>query len=331
MKTLLKKLTETASPSGYESAIREVIKTEISSLSSDIKVDALGNLMVTLGKKTGKGLRVMVAAHMDEIGVIVSHVEKTGLVRFSNLGTILPQYLPGSRVVFLNGVRGVINQDRPDDLHKIATQDKHFIDVGATNDKDCPLKTGDVGVFDRGFAELGKRVSAKSLDDRVSCAVMIQTMKKIKNSPNELVFVFSTQEEVQSKGATTAAYEIEPDLAIALDVTPSLDILGVNMQVDLGKGPAIKVRDVGMVSDPRVVRWMEETANKNKIAYQLEVLDLGTTDARVMQISKAGMPTGALSIPCRYVHSPSEVVDMDDVQATVELLSALLNNPITLR
>ncbi|PKN89764.1 MAG: aminopeptidase, partial [Chloroflexi bacterium HGW-Chloroflexi-7] len=214
MKTLLKKLTETASPSGYESAIREVIRTEITSLSSNIKVDALGNLMVTMGKKTDKGLRVMIAAHMDEIGLIVSHVEKTGLVRFSNLGTILPQYLPGSRVVFLNGIRGVINQDLPDDLHKVLTQEKHFIDVGATSEKDCPLKIGDVGVFDRGFIELGKRVSAKSMDDRVSCAVMIETMKKIKNSPHELVFVFSTQEEVQSKGATTAAYEIEPDLAI---------------------------------------------------------------------------------------------------------------------
>lgn len=330
MKTLIKKLTETASPSGYESSVREVIRAEISAISSNIKVDALGNLIVTMGKKTDKGLRIMIAAHMDEIGVIVSHVEKNGLVRFSNLGTVLPQYLPGSRVIFLNGVHGVINHDLPDDLHKVMTQDKHFIDVGATSDKDCALKVGDVGVFDRGFVELGKRVSAKALDDRVSCAVMIESMKKIKNSPHELVFVFSAQEEVQSKGATTAAYEIEPDLAIALDVTPAFDILGVKMQVDLGKGTAIKVRDVGMLSDPRVVRWMEETAQKNKIAYQLEVLDLGTTDARVMQISKTGMPTGALSIPCRYVHSPSEVVDLDDVQATVTLLSALLNNPITL-
>ncbi|MBA4385420.1 MAG: aminopeptidase [Anaerolinea sp.] len=330
MKSLLKKLTETASPSGYESAIREVIRGEISTLSSNIKVDALGSLIVTMGRKTEKGLRIMIAAHMDEIGVIVSHVEKTGLVRFSNLGTLFPQYLPGSRVVFLNGVHGVINHDLSDDLHKIVTQANHFIDVGATSDKDCPLKIGDVGVFDRSFVELGKRVSAKSLDDRVACAIMIEVMKKIHNSPHELVFVFSSQEEVQSKGATTAAYEVEPDLAIALDVTPSIDIYGIKMQVDLGKGVAIKVRDVGMLSDPRVVRWMEETAKKNKIAYQLEVLDLGTTDARVMQISKSGMPTGALSIPCRYVHSPSEVVDLDDVQETVDLLCALLNNPIVL-
>lgn len=330
MKSLIKKLTETPSPSGYESGIREVIRKEIASLSSEIKVDALGNLIVTLGKKTDKGLKVMIAAHMDEIGFMVSHVEKNGLVRFSNLGTILPRYLTGGRVVFLNGTRGVINTDRPEDQHKILPIDKHFIDVGAMEQKDCPVKIGDVGVFDREFLDLGNRISAKALDDRISCAVMIETMRKIRNSPHELVFVFSTQEETQSKGATTAAYQIEPDLSIALDVTPSLDILGIKMQVDLGKGPAIKVRDVGMISDPRVVQWMEKTAKKNKIPYQLEVLDIGSTDARAMQISKAGMPSGALSIPCRYVHSPSEIVDMQDVKLTVDLLQVLLSNPVDL-
>jgi len=330
MKSLIKQLTETPSPSGYESGIREVIRKEIASLSSDVKVDALGNLIVNMGKKTDKGLKVMVAAHMDEIGIMVSHVEKNGLVRFSNLGTILPRYLTGGRVVFLNGTRGVINTDRPEDQSKILPIDKHFIDVGSTSQKDCPIRIGDVGVFDREFLDLGNRISAKSLDDRISCAVMIETMRKIRNSPHELVFVFSTQEETQSKGATTAAYQIEPDLSIALDVTPSLDILGIKMQVDLGKGPAIKVRDVGMISDPRVVKWMEKTANKHKIPYQLEVLDIGSTDARAMQISKAGMPSGALSIPCRYVHSPSEVVDMQDVEMTVNLLQALLSNPVDL-
>ena len=330
MKTLLKKLTETDSPSGYESSIREVIRGEVAPFASSTQVDALGNLVVTIGKKSEKGLKIMLAAHMDEIGVIVSHVEKNGLVRFSNLGTILPQYLPAGRVRFLNGVRGVINTDRPDDLHKVMGIEKHFIDVGATSDRDCPLKVGDVGVFDREFIELGGRVSAKALDNRSSCAVMIETMKNIRNTPHELVFVFSTQEEVGVRGATTSAYEIEPDLGIALDVTPVMDIVGVKMQTSLGSGPAIKVRDVGMISDPRVVRWMEETAKKNRIPCQLEVLDVGSTDARAMQISKSGMPTGAISIPCRYVHSPSEMVDQNDLAKAVTLLTELLNHPIRL-
>jgi endoglucanase len=155
-------------------------------------------------------------------------------------------------------------------------------------------------------------------------------MKKVSNSPHELIFVFSTQEEVGVRGATTAAYDIEPDLAIAVDVTPASDIGGIKTQVNLGEGPAIKVRDMGMICDQRVVKWMENAAKKNKIPYQLEVLDIGSTDARGMQISKSGMPTGAISVPCRYVHSPSEVVDLDDLDQTVELLSGLLNHAIKL-
>lgn len=331
MKTLLKKLTETASPSGHESIIRDVICAEISSISSNMRVDRLGNLIVTVGKKTENGLKVMIAAHMDEIGIIVSHVEKNGLVRFSNLGTLFPRYLDGSRVVFLNGVRGAIHTDRSDDLNKIQPIERHFIDVGAASSKECGVKIGDVGVFDRELVDLGKRIMAKSLDNRSSCAVMIETMKKIQNTPHELVFVFSTQEEVGTRGATTSAYEIEPDLGIAVDVTPVGDINGVKMQTGLGRGPTIKVRDTGMICDPRVVHWMEETARSNKITTQLEVLDVGSTDARGMQISKAGMPTGALSIPCRYVHSPSEMVDLDDLDQTVKLLTALLSSPIVLK
>lgn len=331
MISLLKKLTETASPSGFESAIREVIRSEISPLTKNLRVDALGNLVATLGKKSPSGLKIMLSVHMDEIGVIVSHIEKNGLVRFSNLGTLLPQFLPGSRVKFLNGAQGIIHFDRPDDLAKIQTLEKFFIDVGAASNKECPVKVGDVGVFDRELTVLGKRVTAKALDNRVSCLAAIETMKRIKNSPHELVFVFSTQEESHSRGATTSAFEIDPDLSIALDVTPASDILGVKMQVNLGEGPAIKLRDVGMIADPRVVRWMETGAAASKISCQREVLDIGTTDARVMQISKAGMPAGAISIPCRYVHSPSEMVDQQDIEQTIQLLTTLLSNPVELK
>jgi endoglucanase len=330
MKSLIQKLTQTPGPSGYEQEIRKVIREEITALSKSIQVDALGSLIVRMGEKKPGGLRVMVAAHMDEIGVMVSHVEKKGFVRFSNLGSILPRYLAGGRVRFLNGVRGVINHDRSEELARIPGIEKYFIDVGATSDKDCPVKVGDVAVFDREFLDMGKRVSSKAMDDRAACAVLIETMRNIKTTPNELVFVFSTQEEVQSRGAQTAAYAIEADLGIAVDVTPSGDILGVKMQVYLGQGPAIKVRDVGMIADPKVVKWMADTAKKNQIPCQMEVLDVGSTDARTMQIARSGMLAGALSIPCRYVHSPSELVDMDDITQTVKLLTALLSERIQL-
>ena len=330
MKTLIQKLTQTPGPSGFEQEIRKVIREEVAGLSKNIQVDTMGNLIVRIGQKSAGGLRVMIAAHMDEIGVIVSHVEKKGFVRFSNLGTYFPRYLAGSRVRFLNGTRGVINHDRPEDLSKIPGMEKFLIDVGATSEKDCPVKVGDVGVFDREFLDMGNRVASKALDDRISCAVLIETLRNIKSTPNELVFVFSTQEEVGSRGAQTAAYAIEADLGIAVDVTPTGDILGVKMQTHLGDGPAIKIRDMGMISDPQVVSWMVAAAKKLKIKHQLEVLEIGTTDARSMQLVRAGMLAGALSIPCRYVHSPSEVVDMEDVALSVKLLTALLSERIQL-
>jgi putative aminopeptidase FrvX len=330
MKSLLEKLTQTPGPSGYEQKIRDVIRQEVSALATSIKVDALGNLIVRIGKKSTNGLRVMIAAHMDEIGLIVSHVEKNGFVRFSNIGTLFPRYLSGTRVLFLNGTKGVINSDRPEDLTKIPLLEKFFIDVGAKNEKDCPVKVGDLAVIDTGFLDLGNRVSSKALDDRSACAVLIETMRGITNSPHELVFVFSVQEEVGVRGAQTAAYDIDADLGIAVDVTPTGDILGVKMNVRLGDGPGIKVRDQGMISDPKVVQWMVNAAKGNKIPYQMEILEVGTTDARAMQVNKAGMQTGAVSIPCRYVHSPSEVIDMDDLSNTVKLLVILLSKPIDL-
>jgi len=162
-------------------------------------------------------------------------------------------------------------------------------------------------------------------------AVMIEALKDLKFSPHELYFVFSTQEEVGLRGATTAAYGVDPDLGLAVDVTRTGDTpKGVKMEVALGKGPTVKVRDSGMLADPRVVRWMAETAEKAGIPYQLEVLEAGTTDARAIQLTRSGVPSGCMSIPTRYIHSPSEMVDANDVQLSVRLLVELLTNPVNL-
>ncbi len=330
MKELIKQLVQVPGPSGYESAIRETIREIIKPHVQETRVDAMGNLIARVGSKSKGGMRVMVAAHMDEIGLIISHVEKKGLLRFSNIGTVMPRYLPASRVLFLNGTRGVIHSDRHDDLSKIQPISQFFVDVGASNEKDCPVKIGDLAVFEGEFLDLGKRVSSKALDDRSACALMIETIKTIKQTPHELYFVFCTQEEVGSRGATTAAYQLDAELGIAVDVTPVGDILGVKMQVNLGEGPAIKVRDMGHIADPAVVDWMVRTAKDLKVPYQLEVLDVGSTDARAMQISRSGMPSGALSIPCRYVHSPSELIDMDDYGQALNLLTGLLSQEIRL-
>src|SRR5690349_3230765 len=175
---------------------------------------------------------------------------------------------------------------------------------------------------------MGDRLVAKSMDDRSSVAALIETLRGLKSTQNDLYFVFTTQEEVGTRGAGPAAYGIDPDIGIAVDVTPTGDTpASMKMVMELGKGPCIKFRDVGMISDPRVVDWMVKTAEKARLPYQREVLLVGSTDAREIQVTRAGVMTGAVSIPVRYVHSSSEMVDLDDLKNTVKLLTVLLGKP----
>jgi endoglucanase len=332
MKALIQKLVETIAPSGYEMPIRELISEEVKDWADEVRVDALGNLVVRKGQKSPAGKRIMLAAHMDEIGLIATHVDENGFVRFSTIGGVRPHTLYGGRVRFLNGVAGVIGGERLENMERVHSFDKLFIDVGATSKEDCPVRVGDVAAFERPFLDLGKRLVAKSMDDRISVAVMIETLRQLKNTPHEVYFVFSTQEEVGVRGATTAAFGVDPEIGIAVDVTATGDTpKGMKMAVALGKGPAIKVKDSGMIADPRVVRWMADTAERVGIPYQLEILEGGSTDARAMQLTRAGVPAGCLSIPCRYIHTPSEMVDFEDVQNAVSLLKALLESPVELK
>jgi len=335
MKKLIEKLIRTPGPSGYETQIREVVRSEVEPFADEVTVDALGNL-IARKKPTqeipagGGGQKIMLAGHIDEIGVIATHIDDNGFVRFSNLGGVFPRYIPGGRVRFLDGTLGVIGTEKLSDAYKVPALSKMFIDVGAESQKDCPIRVGDVAVFERPFSDLGNRLVSKAMDDRIAVAVMIQILQKIKQTPHDLYFVFTVQEEVGVRGATTAAFHIDPDLGLAVDVTMTGDTpKGVKMDVALGKGPAVKVKDSGMLADPRVVDWMVNWAQKEKIPYQLEILEGGTTDARAIQLARAGVPAGCLSIPCRYVHSPSEMVDLGDVENAVKLLLALLNKPVS--
>jgi putative aminopeptidase FrvX len=333
MKQLLKTLTETFSPSGYEDDIRKVITREIKPLADEIRVDALGNLIVR--KKPAKNAkdpkRIMIAAHMDEIGVMVTHVDSNGFVRFTGIGGVYPRNLVGGHVRFANGVSGVIGLEPTTHLTDVPPLNKMFIDVGATSKKNCPVKTGDVAGFERSFLDLGDRVVAKSMDDRIGCLVAIEALRALKSTPHDVYFVFTTQEEIGTRGAETSAYGIDPDLGFSIDVTAWGDTPGQkDFEVALGKGPAIKIRDGGMLSDPRIVDWMIRTAEKAKLPYQREVLLGGTTDARAMQLVRSGVPVGCISIPCRYVHTPAEMVDFNDVKNAVKLIVAMLRNSVTL-
>lgn len=333
MKQLIQKLVETLSPSGYEAQIRSVVQAEIAPYTDAMQVDALGNLIAQKGQGGADGIKIMLAAHIDEIGVMVTHVDENGFVRFTTLGGVRPYTCVGGRVRFLNGATGVIYMEPLDDMSKVPTFDQLYIDLGLSNSQDAPVQIGDVAAFDRPFMDLGDRLVAKSMDDRIGAAVLIETLRQIKNTPHQLFFVFSTQEEVGVRGATTAAFGINPDLGLAVDVTGTGDTprrTKVRMQVSLGKGPAIKVRDGGMLADRRVVDWMVRGAEKLNLPYQMEILEGGSTDARAMQLARAGVPAGCLSIPCRYIHSPSEMVDYQDVQQAVQLLVELLSHPVKL-
>jgi endoglucanase len=334
MKSLLKTLTETFGPSGYEDAVRKAVLKEVKPLADEVRVDTLGNVIARRrpSKDAKNPKKIMIAAHMDEIGVIVSHIDKNGFVRFTNIGGTFGRYTLGARVRFLNGVSGLVGYDRLEQMDNVMPINKMYIDVGATSRADCPVKVGDVAAFERPFTEMGNRLVAKSLDDRAGVAVLIETQRAMKATANDVYFVFTTQEEVGTRGAGPAAYGIDPDIGIAVDVTPTGDTpASMKMVMELGKGPCIKFRDVGMISDPRVVDWMVKTAEKTKVPYQREVLLVGSTDAREIQVTRNGVMTGAVSIPVRYVHSSSEMVDMDDMNNTVKLLTALLGKPVSIQ
>ncbi len=322
---LLNRVTQAFGPPGYEEEIRAVIREVVSPLADSVWVDPLGSL-VALKKGTGGGKKIILAAHMDEIGVMITYVEEKGYLRFTRMGGINPLTHVGGRVRFADGTVGVIYVERRDDPSRTPTLEQLYIDVGASSREDSPVKVGDPGVFMRPLVHQGRRIISKTLDDRVGCYVLIEVLRRLAPSADDLYFVFSVQEEVTLSGARTSAYKIDPDMAIAVDVTLTGDTpKALPMAVELGKGPAIKVQDSGMIAHPEVRKWLIAAAERAGIPYQQEILLGGSTDAAAMQLVRSGVPAGCVSVPCRFVHSPSEMIDTEDLEQTIALLVAALN------
>lgn len=330
MKELIAKLTSVYGPSGHEERIRQTIIEEVKDWVDEYRVDALGNLITVRHAGTPEGARrVMLAAHMDEIGVIVTHVDEKGFCRFAPVGGVRPQMLLGARVVFANGAVGTFGAEGHPLPDKELKMDEMYLDVGATSKEEMPVSVGDVAAFQHSFADLGQRLLAHNFDDRIGCAILIQTLRELRDSPHEIYAVFTAQEEVGVRGATTSGYGINPDLGLAIDVTATGDTPEAHpMGVSLGKGPAIKVMDRGMIVHPRVKELLIETARSLEIPYQLEVLEFGSTDARGIQMAREGVPAGVVSVPSRYVHTTSQMVDYGDVVGAVKLLVGVLSRPI---
>ncbi len=322
---LTKKLVECWGPSGYEHRIRDLIREEAADLADEIWVDALGNLICRLG---GGGKKVLVAAHMDEIGLMANYQEpESGFLRFTNIGGLRADTLNGNRVLFEDGTVGVIavQSDGGKSLSDF------YIDVEHEKGEHA-IPVGQPAGFMREMRVRGKRIVAKSLDDRIGCVVAIETMRRLgRQAPNDIYFAFTVQEEVGLRGARTAAQGIRPDIGVAIDVTGSGDeIRGRKMMVRLGDGAAIKVHDPGLIVPPAIKNWMIERCEADGIPYQLELLAGGTTDAAAIQMADAGVPSGCISIPTRYIHTTSETADLDDIDACIDLLTGLLSNPIAI-
>ncbi len=334
MRELIRKLVESYGPSGAEEQVREVIRAEVEPQVDDVRVDALGSLIAhrkgSSSKTDDGGKRLLLDAHMDEIGVMVTYIDEEGFGRFTSIGGVSPLTCIGSRVAFEDGRIGVIGvEQKRDDTSKVPGLEQLYIDVGATGRDDCPVQVGDPAVFVRPFVAQGTRLVSKAMDDRIGCAVLIELLRRLDETPHDLYAVFAVQEEVGLRGARTSAYGIEPDMAIALDVTCTGDTPEAKpMAVELGAGPAVKVKDSGMIAHPKVRQLLVDRAEEAGIPYQLEVLERGTTDAAVVQLVRAGVPAGCLSVPCRYVHSPSEMVDERDVENSVRLLLKVLQKPL---
>ncbi len=327
MRALIEELCGVFGPSGEEALMRELIGQHLAGLVDEIRTDRLGNLIAVRRPTAGnvEGKRIMLAAHMDEIGVMVTHVDAQGFCRFTTIGGVLTNTLIGSRVQFANGVEGAFGMEGSPLSRERPTPQKLFMDVGANSREDAAVQIGDTAVFRSGFGAVGDRLFAANLDDRIGCAVLIQTLRELESSPHEILAVFTVQEEVGTRGASTAGYGLEPEVVVAIDVTATGDFPEATpMEVALGKGPAIKIMDRRMIVHPKVRGWLENAAKANDIPYQLEVLEFGTTDASAVQVSRAGVPAGTVSIPCRYIHTPSQVADLDDARQAVSLLAHAL-------
>ncbi len=319
MQEILKKVTQAFGVSGNEEEIRDVIISEIKKYVDEIKVDAMGNLIAI---KKGKKKKIMLAAHMDEIGVIATFIDEKGFIRFSNVGGVSPFNSLAQRVRFKNGTLGSINVEEKLEDYKNLKLGKMYIDIGCKSREETEklVKIGDTANFVGDFYVQGDCAISKAMDNRSGCAVLIELIKTLPKTDNEVYFVFTTQEEVGLRGAKTAAFGIMPDCALAIDVTTTGDTPQCNnMEVKLGFGPAIKVKDSAYIAHPQIRRELEDLANSNGIPYTLELLDRGGSDPGAIQTTGIGVPCGGISIPCRYVHSPAEMVSIEDLKNCVKL------------
>ena len=320
MFNLTKKILKPVSVSGREEAVVGVIAEEIAPYVDSLRTDAMGNLIAFKAGVGENKKKVMFAAHIDEIGFMVTFIEENGYIRFTTLGGINFTSASFTYVVFESGLRGILVPD---------ASGGHVVDIGAKNRKEAErrVKIGETFAVVSDVVKLaGTRVAGRPMDDRIGAVVLIEAAKRLQgvDVKNDIYFCFTVQEEVGCRGSKTAAYAIMPDIGIALDVTATGDTQGAApMAVKLGGGAAINIKDSSVVCDRSLVEIMKKEAEDKKIKHQFEILTGGGTDTSSMQQTGAGCLAGCISIPTRYIHSSVETIDMADVEDSVKLTMAL--------
>lgn len=325
---MLDKLTQAFGPSGYEREVRELIKAEVKDYADDISTDALGNLIVFKRGTGAEKKSIMMAAHMDEIGFQVTKILDSGMIKFRGLGFLWVPTTYMNRVRFRNGITGIVTSTVKQDEIK-SDMTNLCIDIGAKSKEDAMkyVKVGDIACYIGAFAELQNgNVTAKAIDNRVGCHMLIETLKRTEAPRNDLYFVFTVQEELGCRGAIVSAERIKPDIGIAVDITPAhdypCDLEGSNA---IGAGVGIKVADPSVICDEYLVNEMVRCCEENNIKYQYDVIYVGGTDAGSINRAVYGIRSAGVTIITRYPHGPNALINMDDVEASIQLLSNYVN------
>ena len=314
--------------SGNEGQIRSLILSMIENHIDDYSVDALGNL---IAHKKGPGKKIMLAGHMDQIGLIVTYISKEGFVYFSTIGGLRPAYCLGQRFSFPGGAVGVVACERLDDPKDLSFE-KMYLDIGAKDGEDArqQVKIGDVCVYAAGPVISGGVLVSPALDDRVGCYVMVEALKRVKTPVFDMYFVFTSQEEVGLRGARTSAFAIEPDYGLAFDVTISSDTPKARkFPSKMYGGAAIKIKDSSLLCHPLIIKHLEDCAAQAGVRYQYEILEAGGTDSGAIHLTKGGVPSGVISVATRYIHSANEMCALSDIEDSISLTVKALETEIT--
>jgi putative aminopeptidase FrvX len=334
----LEKLSNACGVTGRENEVKDIMIQLLKPYVDEIQMDKMENV-IAIKKGNAKAPKIMLAAHMDEVGLMVKTITKDGFLQFSKMGGIDDRILPAQKVAVYTkkGIYpGIIGSKPPhiqkeDERKKIITYDDLFIDVGAENKEDAVnmgIAIGDPVAFDIKYVKLSKdAVIGKAFDNRAGCIIMVEALKLLKQTECTVCAVGTVQEEVGLRGAATAAFGVDPDLAIALDVTIAGDVPGVrefDTTVKMGKGPALTISDSGLITHPKVLRWLIETAEEEKIPFQIESGLLGSTDAARISMTRQGIPSGNISIATRYIHSPVGMLSLKDIENSAKLTAAAI-------